>query len=140
LNTRVIAINQDADRTCHRHWRASREDLTLRGDIGDTAIHIIAINPDAVFGEIGVNIAAIEFRGDPGSRGAEAQRGSCAKHEDIIQKDPIHLAEDQRILIVLLPGDHMPIIGVEAPEMHMFKPADIKTAIYLNAAGENLAT
>ena len=108
-------------------------------DVGNAAFHVIAINPDTVFREISIDIAAIELGRNAGSGGAEAQCGTRTQDKNIIQENAIHPSEHQRILIVLLPGEDIRIIGLEGPEMHMFQPADIVTPINLNPAGEDLS-
>ena len=140
LQPGIVGINQNARRTRNGHRRTCGKNLRLGGDIGDAAFHTIAINPDAVFGKIGVDIAGVESGGNAGSRGAEAQGGARTEDENIIQKDAIHPAENQRIQIALLPIQHVTVISVEVPEVNMVKPADIKAAIHFNATGENLPT
>ena len=115
LQPGIVGINQNARRAGNWHGRTCGKNLCLGGDIGDAAFHTIAINPDAVFGEISVDIAGVESGGNAGSRGAEAQGGARTEDENIIQKDAIHTAENQRIQIALLPVQHVTVIGVEVP-------------------------
>ena len=104
MNPRIIAINLNARSADDWYAIGWVQAFRLRGDIGDAPFNAIAINPDAVFGEIRIDIAGVEFRCDAGAGGRKAECGTRAKDKNIIQENAINLAENQGILISLLPG------------------------------------